>query len=414
MDYLNVASRSLFFARRQGRANVHGKRVLDRTVRGFVNLSETAEVLAAVAALEKEQRPMALATIVSVEGSTYRRPGARLLVPDEGEGIGNLSGGCLEGQVTEIGRDVMKSGECRLEFYDLTADDEVVWGWGLGCNGAIEVFIEPVANALDSAAALGEAITDERSLAVATVIESSLEGVAPGARVLVYPAGETRGSLGEGSLTSKATVAAAEMLDSGTTEVVEIETAEGSARVFIESLTPPLRLVVCGAGHDAIPLVRAGAALGWRVDVVDDRASFLDAGRFQGARNFIECEPAQISERAEIDERSYVVVMSHNFLRDRDYLRSLLDSPAAYVGMLGPRARLQRLLDDLESDGVKPGPEQLERVHGPAGIDLGGEGPEEVAAAIVAEVLAVSRGRPGGFLRERSGPIHQRPQPTTA
>lgn len=379
-----------------------------------MNLSETAEVLAAVAALEKEQRPMALATIVSVEGSTYRRPGARLLVPDEGEGIGNLSGGCLEGQVTEIGRDVMKSGECRLEFYDLTADDEVVWGWGLGCNGAIEVFIEPVANALDSAAALGEAITDERSLAVATVIESSLEGVAPGARVLVYPAGETRGSLGEGSLTSKATVAAAEMLDSGTTEVVEIETAEGSARVFIESLTPPLRLVVCGAGHDAIPLVRAGAALGWRVDVVDDRASFLDAGRFQGARNFIECEPAQISERAEIDERSYVVVMSHNFLRDRDYLRSLLDSPAAYVGMLGPRARLQRLLDDLESDGVKPGPEQLERVHGPAGIDLGGEGPEEVAAAIVAEVLAVSRGRPGGFLRERSGPIHQRPQPTTA
>ena len=379
-----------------------------------MNLSETAEVLAAVAALEKEQRAMALATIVSVEGSTYRRPGARLLVPDEGEGIGNLSGGCLEGQVTEIGRDVMKSGECRLEFYDLTADDEVVWGWGLGCNGAIEVFIEPVANALDSAAALGEAITDERSLAVATVIESSLEGVAPGARVLVYPDGETRGSLGEGSLTSEATAAAAEMLDSGTTEVVEIETAEGSARVFIESLTPPLRLVVCGAGHDAIPLVRAGAALGWRVDVVDDRASFLDAGRFQGARTFIECEPAQISERAEIDERSYVVVMSHNYLRDRDYLRSLLDSPAAYVGMLGPRARLQRLLDDLESDGTKPGPEQLERVHGPAGIDLGGEGPEEVAAAIVAEVLAVSRGRPGGFLRERSGPIHQRPQPTTA
>ncbi|MGH2827731.1 MAG: XdhC family protein [Actinomycetota bacterium] len=379
-----------------------------------MNLSETAEVLAAVAALEKEERSMALATIVSVDGSTYRRPGARLLVPDEGEGIGNLSGGCLEGQVTEIGRDVMKSGECHLEFYDLTADDEVVWGWGLGCNGAIEVFIEPVANALDSAAALGEAITDEQSLAVATVIESSLEGIAPGARVLVYPDGETRGSLGEDSLTSEATAAAAEMLDSGTTEVVEIETPEGSARVFIESLTPPLRLVVCGAGHDAIPLVRAGAALGWRVDVVDDRASFLDAGRFQGARNFIECEPAQISERAEIDERSYVVVMSHNYLRDRDYLRSLLDSPAAYVGMLGPRARLQRLLDDLASDGVKPGPEQLERVHGPAGIDLGGEGPEEVAAAIVAEVLAVSQGRPGGFLRERSGPIHQRPQPTTA
>jgi xanthine/CO dehydrogenase XdhC/CoxF family maturation factor len=379
-----------------------------------MNLSETAEVLAAVAGLVEQQRPMALATIVSVEGSTYRRPGARLLVPDEGEGVGNLSGGCLEGQVTEIGRDVMKSGECRLEFYDLTADDEVVWGWGLGCNGAIEVFIEPAANAVDSAAALSQAIIDERSLAVATVIESSLDGVAPGARILVYPDGECRGSLGDGSLTSEATAAALQLFESGSTEVVEITTGKGSARVFIESLTPPLRLVVCGAGHDAIPLVRAGAALGWRVDMVDDRASFLDAGRFPGAGNFIECEPGQINEQAALDERSYVVVMSHNYLRDRDYLRSLLGSPAAYVGMLGPRARLQRLLDDLASDGVEAGSEQLERVHGPAGIDLGGEGPEEVAAAIVAEILAVSRGRPGGFLRERSGPIHQRPQTTTA
>jgi xanthine dehydrogenase accessory factor len=379
-----------------------------------MNLSETIEVLAAVADLEQRGRPMALATIVSVTGSTYRRPGARLLVPDEGDAIGNLSGGCLEGQVTEIGRDVMKSGESHLEFYDLTADDEVVWGWGLGCNGAIEVFIEPAANAAATAAILREAMEEERSLATVTVLSSSVPGADQGSRVVVYPNGEVTGSLGDEALTRSAADEASRALADGSTSVVQLVTRGGESRVFVEVLRPPLRLVVCGAGHDAIPLVRAGAQLGWRVDVVDDRAAFLDAERFRAARSFIECQPGDVAERAAVDERSYVVVMSHNYLRDRDYLRSLLPSEAAYIGMLGPHARLQRLLGDLEKDGFIPTSEQLERTHGPAGLDLGGEGPEEIATSIVAEILAVSAGREAGFLRQRSGPIHDRPQPTTA
>ena len=379
-----------------------------------MNLSETVEVLAAVADLEERGRPMALATIVSVTGSTYRRPGARLLVPDEGDAIGNLSGGCLEGQVTEIGRDVMKSGESRLEFYDLTADDEVVWGWGLGCNGAIEVFIEPAANAAASAAVLRQALEEERSLATVTVLTSSVAGVEQGARIVVYPNGEVTGSLGDDDATRSAIDEASRALAEGTTSVVELATRNGDARLFVEVLRPPLRLVVCGAGHDAIPLVRVGSQLGWRVDVVDDRAAFLDVERFRGARSFIECEPGDVMERADIDERSYVVVMSHNYLRDRDYLRSLLPSKAAYIGMLGPHARLQRLLGDLGTEGFTPTSEQLERTYGPAGLDIGGEGPEEIAAAIVAEILAVSGGRQAGFLRQRSGPIHEPTQPTTA
>jgi len=378
-----------------------------------MNLSETSEVLAAVAAQRAQGRAMALATIVTVTGSTYRRPGARLLVPDAGEPTGNLSGGCLEGEVTEIAREVMTSGACRLEFYDLTADDEVVWGWGLGCNGAIEVFIEPAANAIDSAEALGEAIAQQRLLAAVTVLESAIEEVDAGARVLVYPDGSRRGSLGNDVLTTATVAAARHSLDSGETEAVELDTEAGSARVFIEVMRTPLRLVICGAGHDAIPLVRAGVTVGWRVEVVDDRTSFLDPGRFPEASDFIECEPSEVTERAGIDERCYVVVMSHNYLRDRAYLRSLLGSSAAYVGMLGPQARLQRLLDDLASDGLHPRPGQRDRIHGPAGLDLGAEGPEEIAASIVGEILAVSRGRWAGFLRERSGPIHQRPQSST-
>ena len=365
-------------------------------------MDETQEVLRTLSEHSRRGRPAALATIFEVKGSTYRRPGARLLVSEDGELVGNLSGGCLEGEVEEVAREVMESGEPRVVHYDLTADDEVVWGWGLGCNGAISVFIEPAANAYGIADALRIAVEKEQPVVLATVLESATDGVAPGARLLVSE-DEVQGSLGSERADAVALDSAREALGSGRSLT---ERAKGF-RVFFEVIDPPLRLVLCGAGHDAIPLVRLGAGLGWRVVVVDDRAPMLSRERFPEAAAFIECAPGGVAEAAAIDGRTYVVVMSHNFLRDKDYLRSLLTSPAAYVGMLGPKARLQRLLDDLRADDVEI-PTDLDRIHGPAGLDVGGEGPDEIAAAILGEVLAVSRGRSGGFLRERSGPIHER------
>jgi xanthine dehydrogenase accessory factor len=365
-------------------------------------MNETQEVLRALTQRAKEGRPAALATIFEVNGSTYRRPGARLLVSDDDELVGNLSGGCLEGEVQDVARDVMRSGEPRVVHYDLTADDEVVWGWGLGCNGAIGVFVEPADNSYAVAEALKTAVDREQPVVLATVLETEMEGVGPGARLLVVE-DRVEGSLGLQEADAVVTDAAREALAAGESQTTRVE----GLRVFFEVIEPPLRLLVCGAGHDAIPLVRTAAALGWRVVVVDDREPMLSRKRFPDATGFVRCSPGEVVEAAEVDGRTYVVVMSHNFLRDKDYLRSLLRAPAAYVGMLGPRARLQRLLDNLRSDGVEI-PEDLLHVHGPAGLDVGGEGPDEIAAAIVGEVLAVSRGRAGGFLRERSGPIHDR------
>jgi xanthine/CO dehydrogenase XdhC/CoxF family maturation factor len=376
-----------------------------------MNLSETAEVLEAISRLKSEDRALALATIVSVHGSTYRRPGARLLVPEEGPAIGNLSGGCLEGDVEELARDVMASGETRLKTYDLTAEDEAVWGWGLGCNGTIEVFIEPARRAAETADVLRTALNESLSLAVATVIESDSQRIEPGARLVLYPSGQREGSLGHSSLDEAAVSACESSLGAGITDVVEVDSSGGRARLFVEVLKPPLRLLVCGAGHDAIPLVAQASNLGWRVEVIDDRSAFLDSERFPGAHHFVNTTPGEAAGRTNPDSSSYVVVMSHNYLRDRDYLRSFLGSEAAYIGMLGPRARLSRLLDDLASEGVRATDDQVERVYGPAGLDLGGEGPEEIAAAIVAEILAMSRGRPAGPLRRREGPIHERPEP---
>ena len=368
-------------------------------------------MLAAIESLNAKGERMALATIVAVRGSTYRRPGARLLVPEDGTPVGNLSGGCLEGDVADMARVVMEEGRARLAGWDLTADDDAVWGLGLGCNGAIEVFIEPAEKAAEVAGALRTALEEERPICVVTALESTRDGVEPGARIVVRPDGSSDGSLGDPATDAAAVETAEALLRQERSEVRAL--VEG-VRAFVEVLDPPLRLVVCGAGHDAIPLVRAASVLGWNVTVVDDRPAFLTEGRFPGATRFVAVDdPAGAAKAAGVDERTFAVVMTHNFLRDKEYVRSLLGSPAGYLGMLGPSARTERILMELRDEGVEVDEDQRRRIFGPAGLDLGGEGPEEIAQAILAEIVAVKRRRGGGFLRDRPGPIHDRPRPGT-
>ena len=372
-------------------------------------MSEIGDVLQAIESLSAKGERMALATIVAVRGSTYRRPGARLLVPEDGAPIGNISGGCLEGDVTDMAKIVMEEGRARLAGWDLTADDDEVWGLGLGCNGAIEVFIEPADRAAEVAGALRMALEEERPISVVTVLESPREDVASGSRIVVKPDGSSEGSLGDPAVDTAAVQAAKEQLAA---QQSEIRPLPGDVRAFVEVLEPPLRLLICGAGHDAVPLVKAAAVLGWNPIVVDDRPGFLNRERYPEAAGFVHVEEPDIAAKvATTDERTFVVVMTHNFLRDKAYLRSFLASPVAYIGMLGPAARTQRLLMELAEEGVEITEEDRARIHGPAGLDLGSEGPEEIAGSILSEIVAVRRGRNGGFLKERPGPIHDRPHP---
>jgi xanthine dehydrogenase accessory factor len=374
-------------------------------------MSEIADVLAAIESLRDRGEPMALATVVAVRGSTYRRPGARLLVAGSGEMVGNISGGCLEGDIADVANVVMSGGEPRLVNFDLTADDEAVWGWGLGCNGAIEVFVEPAERAAEVAGALRMALEEEQPIAAVTVLESTVPGVARGARLVVRPDGETEGGTGDAALDDVAREAALDLLAARFSEIRELSTDGGKSRAFVEVLEPPLRLLVCGAGHDAIPVVAAAAARGWQPVVVDERAEFLTEERFPEAAGFVHVgRPAEAAAKAGTDDRTYVMLMSHTYLRDGEYLRGFLGTDVAYLGMLGPRARTERLLAELKAGGAEFSAEDLGKVHGPAGLDVGSEGPEEIAAAIVAEILAVRRQRGAGFLRDRPGPIHERPQ----
>lgn len=336
-------------------------------------MSELTDILEAIDALAARGEPMALATIVATRGSTYRRAGARLLVPAEGEPIGNISGGCLEGDVARIGREVIADGTPRTVSFDLSADDDAVWGYGLGCNGSFELYVEPTAGAREAAAALRAALGGEP-----TVLSTVIAGPRIG----------TRWSGTDG--------AAGAALHDGTPHVEDV-TGE---RIFREPMQPPLHLVVCAAGHDAIPLVRQATELGWRVTVADVRRQLLTADRFPGADRFVDADPERAADATAADSRTAVVLMSHNYLRDIAYLRAFLDAPLAYLGALGPRGRTEQMLGEIGR------PEAIDRVHAPAGLDIGAEGPEEVARAIVAEILAVTRGRSGGPLRDRRGPIH--------
>jgi xanthine/CO dehydrogenase XdhC/CoxF family maturation factor len=371
--------------------------------------SEIADVLEAIETLSERGEKMALATVVAVRGSTYRRPGARLLVRDGGELIGNISGGCLDGDVQELAKEVMSGGRARLVDFDLTADDEAVWGWGLGCNGAMELFVEPAEKAFEVAHDLRRALEEEREISVVTVIESSLDRVERGARLLVHPDSRREKTLGDAEADEAATAAALAALSKGQSIKQDLSVGDGTITAFIEVLEPSPKLLICGAGLDAIPVVRFAAALGWRPIVIDDRERFLTHERFPEAEAFIPLQrPLEAADRAGADRRTFVIVMSHNYLRDKDYIRSFLGTGAAYIGSLGPRKRLDSILTDLAKEGVEPSEDELEKIYAPAGLDLGAEGPEEVAWSIMAELLAVRTGRRAGFLRDRKGHIHAR------
>ncbi len=356
---------------------------------------ETRLVLEAAREAWARGQRVALATVVRVFGSAYRREGAKMLAHEDGSATCMISGGCLEPEVVEVARGVIASGSPRLVRYDL--DEDVVWGLGLGCGGAVEVYIEP----LEEGSLLARWL-ELQARGESAVLVTPLEGGE--GRLLLREDGPPEGTLTPPALAGAAREAAASLLNESSPRA-RLQTL-GGAQVFFDVSVPPPELVVFGAGHDAIPLVAQAQALGMRATVVDARPAYATAERFPGAQ-IVLAHPQDFPERLRLSRHSYVVIMNHHLQRDRECLAFALDSPAPYIGVLGPRSRFERLLDALAREGRQVTPGDLARVHSPVGLDIGAEAPEEVAVSILAEVLAVQRGFSGGPLRERQGRIHQ-------
>ena len=330
---------------------------------------ETVAIADRLARLAPAQRA-ALATVVRISGSAYRRPGAKFLVEGDGRTAGGVSGGCLEADVRETALQVLREGTPRLLHYDTGSDEETVWGLGLGCEGAVDVFVQPAPapaferarERLDGGSPFG-------------VVEGfAIETVVKGPRL-----GDVR--LVEGPV-------------QGESRLEE----RGPDSVFVDALEAPPSLLIFGAGDDSQPLARFAHEAGFLVTVVDHRRGYLTPERFP--------PPARLALRRATEgvppltRQHFAVVETHALQHDRDWMRALLEQPIAYLGLLGPRARKEHLFREL-------GASDNERVFAPVGLDLGAEGPEQVGVSIVAEMLAVRAGRRPGHLRDKRGGIHE-------
>ena len=361
---------------------------------------ETREVLDFLTDARASGKRAALATVVRVAGSAYRHEGAKLAVAEDGSAAGNVSGGCLEQDVREVALQVIQNGRPALRSYCSSTDEIAAWDLGVGCEGQVDVLVEP------AEPRPGERVLLEgrRAFAACGLLPQSGKPPGKGERRgkggrLVVTRDAAEGDLGAQELNSRVTVKARELLESGESEIHEV----GGRAVFIDVLIPPPQLIVLGAGDDARPLVRFAADVGFRVVVVDRRSGLLTHERFPAAALLVESAGSELAEVLPLDAECYAVVMNHNFADDQAYVRALLRSPVAYVGMLGPRQRTERILRNLAAEGPPP---DEGRIYGPVGLDIGTDGAEQVALAVIAEILAVRSGRRARSLRERRVAIH--------
>jgi len=343
-----------------------------------------------------------LATVTAVEGSAYRRPGAKMLLDPEGGGAGSITAGCLEDEVRALAADVLEAGTPRVKTWDLTGEDDV-WGLGVGCNGVITVLLEPLE---DSYRPVVDARLAGDPIGVATVVGGDGPG-ALGDRAYYRPGEGFEGEIGDAILADLEGTAET-LVENGGGETVTVDADGGPVEVFVEGVRPPPELVVFGSGHDVGPVVELAKLVDFRVTVVPFRGGHADSGRFPGADEVVSTSPRDVADVGEWDEDSYAVVMSHNFLDDRIALEELLETPVPYIGLMGPKKRFEEMREDFAEEGRTFTGAELDRIYTPIGLSLGGDSPYQIAYSIVGEVMAVANDRTPRHLSERDAPIHER------
>ena len=359
-------------------------------------MKELQDIITTYNKLKKSGETIALATVVRVAGSTYRRPGARMLMSTKGEIIGSLSGGCLEGDVFEQAQEVMNFQKSRLVSYDTTSEADILWGSGMGCQGIVDIFIEPL-------------LSDNGKILI-SFLADCLQHREPGVLVTIFKnqAIENHHLMlsPNGNFTTKITdFSLVKLLLNHSKNAQKLgksfHISTHNIEAFVEVIHPPLSLIIFGAGHDAIPIVYFAKQLGWSVTVLDRRPDYATSTRFPEADTIIISEYEKLPESIILDEKTVAVIMTHNYLYDLTILKTILPLNLGYLGILGPRRRTEKLLGEI------PEYEQYKKhLYAPVGLDIGADNPQEIALAIIAEIQAVINNRSAGFLCDRHLPIH--------
>ncbi len=372
-------------------------------------MKEILSIIQAYESCRVEAKKVALATVVQVDGSAYRRPGARMLVSEDGELTGAISGGCLEGDALRKAQTVIFQQKSMLVTYDTTDEDDQKFGVGLGCNGIIHVLIEPIDyhNTINPIELLKIAIQDRvcsRLITVFSVKYSKQEQI--GTKVLLK---ENQVFGDKDSLDKslwKQIQAEINANDSNHHIIRKYETFD-DVQVFIESIKPAIRILLFGAGNDTIPVARIADLLGLELILIDGRKNLATAKRFPSAIKIITGSGDEVVKQLETDSNSAALLMTHNFEYEAQVLEDLLPLGLPYVGILGPKKKSEKLIDRLERKGIAV---NQAAIYSPMGLDIGAEGAEEIALSILAEVKAVLAKKQATFLRNKNGPIHEENQ----
>lgn len=372
-------------------------------------MSELTVLVESARALRRARTPFLLATVVRIRGSSYRRPGARMIVTHDGPVAGSISGGCLERDVAQRGFWRTRDRDAVVVSYDATVDEDLRSGFGLGCDGVVDVLLERARedDACDPFEVLGRCVDEERAVAMATVFGSQRTRVHVGARVAVDDAGKLDSTLRDAHAHAALATAAQRALAGSATGTWSSD--DGDMDALVEAVAPAPHLFVFGSGPDAAPVVAAAKAVGWTVTVCDRQARFVTCERFAAADRRIVFGRSDVGASVDACARPLAVVLSHDYENDRDVIRELTRTRALYIGLLGPRRRTDRMLAEIERDGGPSADTVRARISAPVGLDIGAETPAEVALAIVAEAQAALSGRAGGRLRDRAGAIHFSP-----
>jgi xanthine/CO dehydrogenase XdhC/CoxF family maturation factor len=370
-------------------------------------MKEQKSIIEAYKKIDLTKRKVALATVVKVRGSSYRSPGARMLITDDGTWVGSISGGCLEGDALRKARQVMNDGKAVTVTYDTREESNQNLGIGLGCNGVIDVLLEPIDSAKSNnvITTFEKLITIKEPVAMATVFSSS---VLNAEKLLIDSNGQSIVEGTDASLKDTIERDLKNLFENKKSFARQYEHNNESIEVFLELIQPSVSLIIFGGGFDARPVSQLAKSLGWSVSVTDECVAHIAPIFFPSADNLSLCQRDFIDRDLDITPYTACVLMSHNYDYDRDVLKKLLKTETPYIGILGPRKRFDKMLLEFAEKGVQVLPQDFHRVHSPIGLDIGAETPDEIAISIISEIQGKFTNRSGGFLKYRDAPIHQR------
>lgn len=370
---------------------------------------EINDILKAYSEAKALGKKTALATVVKVEGSSYRQPGARMLVTQDGFLTGAISGGCLEGDALRKALLSINQQHNKLITYNTNNEDDKEVGLQLGCNGIVHILFEYIDDtSSNNPITLLQQLELERKEAVIGSV-FSLERMAPQIGTVLYYRQNIpflhRNDFAMNLLDDVKAVITTQ------SSVVKKIQDKNRNEVLLDYIPLQVSLVIAGAGNDVQPLVKMALLLGWKVTVIDGRATHAVKNRFPEAQSVFVSKPEQFLHKCEAsDNQTYFVLMTHNYNYDLNVLKLLLGTDSRYIGILGPKSKLNRMFDDLHNEGIDINDQQLTRIYGPIGLDIGAETSEEIALSVVAEIKAVMSGKTGTSLKYKTGTIHSKIQ----